>query len=203
MSSPEEVLRRVGVSRTFGPTYQGDDLRYPGVHFSFEDDSALEGGKKNSLDDRTQEVKRVLISQKLPDGAERDALDEVVGCAAMNGQIVQALVQVSAFSTKSSLLEVQCAFQIHVGVTLKLHQTSKPLVIRIGETTAQDLTLDLGAPLRVYYKEDDRMGIHSGSETSPDTRMPETECKFIPVTLGPMFIPFTCRFLQLLSVWYR
>lgn len=154
MSSPEEVLRRVGVSRTFGPTYQGDDLRYPGVHFSFEDDSALEGGKKSSLDDRTQEVKRVLISQKLPDGAERDALDEVVDCAAMNGQIVQALVK------------------IHVGVTLRLHQSSKPLQIRIGETTAQDLTLDLGAPLRVYYKDDDRMGIHSASE---ETRTPETE----------------------------
>lgn len=34
LSSPEDVLVRLGVNRTFGPTYPGDDLRYPGVSFS-------------------------------------------------------------------------------------------------------------------------------------------------------------------------
>ena len=33
--------------------------------------------------------------------------------------------------------------------------------VKLGETTAQDLTLDLGPPLRVHYKEDERMSIHA------------------------------------------
>lgn len=32
-----------------------------------------------------------------------------------------------------------------------------PMEIIIGETTSQDLLLDLGAPLRKHWKEDDRM----------------------------------------------
>src|SRR3984957_8506769 len=38
LSSSEEVLVRLCVSRHFGPTYPGDDLRYPGVSFTFEED---------------------------------------------------------------------------------------------------------------------------------------------------------------------
>ena len=37
--------------------------------------------------------------------------------------------------------------------------------VRLGYTTAQDLTVELGPPLRVYYKEDDRMAIHSRNKT--------------------------------------
>jgi len=41
--------------------------------------------------------------------------------------------------------------------------TSRPLHIKIGQTTAQDLNLDLGPPLRIHYKEDERMSIHAAS----------------------------------------
>jgi hypothetical protein len=50
-----------------------------------------------------------------------------------------------------------------------------PLHVRLGETRAQDLTLDLGPPLRVHYRDDERMKIHAVSPSS----QPEgaTSCK--------------------------
>lgn len=95
LSSSEEILRRVIVSRTFGPTYPGDDLRYPGLWFSFEEDGIGEGLKGAQLEDRMQEVKRVLISQKGNDGKDQDALDEVAESSIMAGDIRQAVVKAS------------------------------------------------------------------------------------------------------------
>ncbi|KZT20389.1 UPF0183-domain-containing protein [Neolentinus lepideus HHB14362 ss-1] len=154
LSSPEEILRRLGVSRTFGPTYPGDDLHYPGVWFSFEEDRIGEGIKASSpghVEDRMQEVKRVIVSQKGPEGDERDALDEVLESSSMHSDIAKAIVKV------------------HVGVALYQHLPSaEPIHIRLGVTTAQDLLCDLGAPLRTHYKEDDRMSIHSTRETEEE-----------------------------------
>ncbi|KAF9446958.1 UPF0183-domain-containing protein [Macrolepiota fuliginosa MF-IS2] len=157
LSSPEEVLRRVGVSRTFGPTYPtgSDDLRYPGLWFSFEEDvrpidvgvgkgAHVTGLKGKQAEDRLQEVKKIMISQKGNDGKAQDALDEVAECPAMHGDIERAIIK------------------LHDGIRLYFYPTgTKPLHIRLNETTAQDLTLDLGPPLRVHYKEDERMTIHS------------------------------------------
>ncbi|KAF9076744.1 hypothetical protein BDP27DRAFT_1413894 [Rhodocollybia butyracea] len=112
LSSTDEVLRRVGVSRTFGPTYAGDDLRYPGVC------SAL---------------KRMFLFRKKEAEEQGDVLGEVAECPVMNGDISLAVVKV------------------HDGVTLHFHpSTSMPVHVRIGTTTAQDLTIALGHPLRTY-----------------------------------------------------
>ncbi|KAI0677565.1 UPF0183-domain-containing protein [Trametes maxima] len=151
LSSSEDVLKRVGVSRVFGPTYPGDDLRYPGVSFSFEEDSRGDTLKSPTaqLDDRQQEVKRVILSQKNPDNEPKDALDEVSECAAMAGELSRAIVKV------------------HEGVTLQFYPSgSEPVQVLLGSSTAQDLTVELGPPLRVHYKEDDRMTIHSRSSQS-------------------------------------
>jgi hypothetical protein len=153
ISSSEDVLVRVCVSRTFGPTYPGDDLRYPGVLFSFEEDVIGEGlkGVATLSDDRMHEVKRVIVGQKGGDGEEQDALDEVKECPVMYGDVARAVVKV------------------HDGIILHFHpSSSQPIHIRIGETTAQDLNVDLGPPLRVHYKEDDRMTIHSTSRSTED-----------------------------------
>ncbi|KDQ64597.1 hypothetical protein JAAARDRAFT_75176 [Jaapia argillacea MUCL 33604] len=196
-----EVLRRLGVSRTFGPTYEGDDLRYPGVWFNFDEDPRLtipEGLKSPVLsprsstsathahtksksrtsnvgtpptgtphghhpEDRMQEVKRVIVLQKLAGGAEaeaeRDALSEVLESPIMYGDIFRAVVK------------------IHNGVTLDFYPQShsQPVHIQIGVTTAQDLQLDLGPPLRVHYKEDDRMTIHA---TAPRNAEDESEVDY-------------------------
>lgn len=97
LSSAEEILIKVGVSRTFGPTYPGDDLRYPGVSFSFEEDVISEGLKTVSKhsEDRVQEVKRIIVGQKGVDGQEGDALDEVAECPVMFGDISRAIVKVN------------------------------------------------------------------------------------------------------------
>lgn len=53
-----------------------------------------EGLKGTRSEDRQQEVKRVLISQKGNDGKDQDALDEVDECPVMYGDIKQAVVKV-------------------------------------------------------------------------------------------------------------
>ncbi|KAF9534222.1 hypothetical protein CPB83DRAFT_755761 [Crepidotus variabilis] len=147
LSSPNEVLRRVGVSKMFGPTYPGDELRYPGIWFSFEEDGIGEGLTAPRPGDKAQEVKRIIILQNERDGSNSaiDALDEVHECAAMTGELARAIVKV------------------HDGVTLQFHPIafSTFLHVGIGETTAQDLQLELGPPPRIHYKEDERMKIHA------------------------------------------
>ncbi|KAG2042338.1 hypothetical protein BDR03DRAFT_889911 [Suillus americanus] len=145
ISSSAEPLVRVHVSRTFGPTYPGDELKYPGIWFSFDDDNVNEGfkGGITHLEQRTQEVKRIFIRQKSVDGEERDALDEVLPCPIMHGDISSAVIK------------------IHDGVDFSFFSSTLLLQVRIGETTAQDLTIDLGPPSRVHHKEDERMTIHS------------------------------------------
>lgn len=59
--------------------------------------------------------------------------------------------------------------KIHEGITLYFYPSgSEPIRILLGSSTAQDLTCDLGPPLRVHYKEDDRMTIHSRSGSTED-----------------------------------
>jgi len=94
LSSADEVLRRIGVSRAFGPTYPGDELRYPGLWFSFEEDGIAEGLGVLHSGDRMQEVKRILISQIEPDGKAQDALDEINENAIMAGDLARAVVKV-------------------------------------------------------------------------------------------------------------
>ncbi|KAG9218976.1 hypothetical protein CCMSSC00406_0001386 [Pleurotus cornucopiae] len=154
LSSMDQVLRRSGVNKTFGPTYAGEDLKYPGLWFSFEEDGLGEGIKGNHAEDRGQVVKRVFVSQKPLDGSDRDALDEVIESPTMAGEVAKAIVK------------------IHVGITLFFHPigSTEPLHIRLGETTAQDLTVDLGPPSRKHYKDDDRMTIHSTSSANEEDR---------------------------------
>ena len=97
LSSPQEILRRSGVSKVFGPTYPGDELRYPGLWFSFDEDGLGEGLKVPHAGDRMQEVRRIVISQIDPGGKTYDALDEVNECAAMAGELARAVVKVSLF----------------------------------------------------------------------------------------------------------
>jgi hypothetical protein len=81
----------VDVRRTFGPTYEGEDLRYPGVWFSFDEGSRQPTGQ---ADDRQLEVKTITICQY--NGQELDAFDEVLECPVMCGDISSAVVKVSS-----------------------------------------------------------------------------------------------------------
>jgi len=133
---PDQILRRVDVNRAIGPTYEGEELRYPGVWFSF-DEHAI------PPQDQNQEIKTITVSQH--NGQERDALEEVLECPVMCGDVARAVAKV------------------HRGIMLHFYptSTSEPVFVEIGATTAQDLFVDLGAPSRTHYREDDRMHIHS------------------------------------------
>ncbi|TDL29548.1 hypothetical protein BD410DRAFT_758470 [Rickenella mellea] len=150
LSSSDEKLKRVDVSRHFGPTYPGDGLQYPGVIFSFDEDGIAEGfvSPISGVDDRLREVRRVIVTQNDPDGEESDALDEVLELPSMFGSIRRAVVKAGE------------------GIDMYFYpSSSQPVRVRIGMTSAQDLNCDLGPPLRVYHKEDDRMAIHATKQS--------------------------------------
>lgn len=89
---------KIQISRIFGPTYPGDELRYPGVWFSFDDDAINDGLKGSSshaiADNRSKEVKRIIVTQKDVQDGGRDPLDEVTLCPVMYGDISRAIVKV-------------------------------------------------------------------------------------------------------------
>jgi hypothetical protein len=60
-------------------------------------------------------------------------------------------------------LEEMANMKPNKGVTI---HNPDPIDILIGETTAQDILLDLGSPLRRFVKEDDRMERIWGGQAS-------------------------------------
>ena len=147
--APDQVLRRVDISRAVGPTYEGEELRYPGVWFSPDENAASQ--------DQSQEIKSITITQN--NGQDRDALQEVIECPVMCGDIARAVVKV------------------HKGVVLHLYPTaaSESCFVEVGVTTVQDLCVELGTPSRTHYREDDRMHIHSRQRT--DEEEDDSSCK--------------------------
>ena len=93
LSSANKDLRRVNVNLAFGPTYPGEDLRYPGVRFCFDDEGLRDTAKEQ--EDRSQQVVRLLITQTDPSGGEIDALSEVVVSSIMYGELAEAIAKVS------------------------------------------------------------------------------------------------------------
>ncbi|WVQ99464.1 hypothetical protein IAU59_006599 [Kwoniella sp. CBS 9459] len=59
-----------------------------------------------------------------------------------------------------------CVLQPNLGVTLAL-DAEQVIEVVIGQTTAQDLSLDLGPPLRKFWKEDDRLEKMWGGHSEP------------------------------------
>lgn len=167
----DQILRRVDVCRAIGPTYEGEELRYPGIWFSFDEHAP-------APQDQNQEIKTITISQH--NGQDRDALEEVIECPVMCGDIARAVVKV------------------HQGVMLHFYPTadSEPFFAEIGVTTAQDLSVDLGAPERTHYREDDRMHIHSRQKTDEEDDDSSCECPVLRQAFHLLYHPF--RFLQLL-----
>lgn len=95
LSSSQETLRRVGVSKTFGPTFPAAGLRYPGVWFSFDEDGMGDGIKRS--DERKQEVKSLVIQQKTSDDQEQDPLAEVHVCPVMYTDLSSVDIRVSLY----------------------------------------------------------------------------------------------------------
>ena len=107
LSSPDKDLRRVNVNLAFGPTYPGEDLRYPGVRFCFDDEGLRDKVKEH--DDRSQEVVRLLITQTQPSSGEIDALSEVRVSPMMYGERAEAIAKVSEIFLRRSCFIMECA----------------------------------------------------------------------------------------------
>ncbi|CAE6494399.1 unnamed protein product [Rhizoctonia solani] len=154
LSGPDVVPHRTAVQRMMGPTYKGDRMRYPGVWFSFEDDVPGATGVTNP-EESNAEVKRVVVTQR-QEQTEHDRQEdgEVVPNATMYGDVKRAVIQ------------------IHDGIYLYFFTPDSddpPIHIRLGVTTAEDLTCDLGPPVLTHYKEDDRMSIHATGQDDEES----------------------------------
>jgi len=127
------------VNKAFGPTYDWDSMKYPGVSFMFDEDplAAVGMGTARVGDgDKSAEVKRIMVEE---------------------GQIMWGDVS-------------KAMIKVHQGVTLYFYPgESNALQALLGTTTAQDLQVDLGPPIRVHYKEDDRMTIHATNQLEENT----------------------------------
>lgn len=74
-------------------------MRFPGIWFGFEEDGVLGSHPihGHSNDDRNQEVKRVVVTQRGAgdeSGSERDTLDEPLECSEMYGELKEATIKV-------------------------------------------------------------------------------------------------------------
>lgn len=104
------------MNQVFGPTYVGDVMRYPGAWFGFEEDgmggigSATGHTMGHGKDDRNQEVKRIVVTQRSPGGEDTtqdmDALDEPLECSEMIGDLKEALVKVRTLCIRGQLLYI-------------------------------------------------------------------------------------------------
>lgn len=159
-----------------GPTYGStgsSKLSYPGISFDL---SSTSGGREDP-------VESITISPRSNEPA-------------LLGPISSVIIQVHLSSTpyyRSSRLSES---QPNQGVTI---YRPDPLEIIIGETTAQDLLLDLGAPPRKYWKEDDRVARMWGSSES--TEDDKGGCGSEESMLVSHVAADVLRFLELLSIW--
>ena len=87
------------MNKAFGPTYDWDSMKYPGVSFIFDEDPLTAvgmGTARGGEGDKNAEVKRVIVSEKFPDGHEADPFGEVLEGQILWGNISKAVIKVCA-----------------------------------------------------------------------------------------------------------
>ncbi|KAB5594594.1 hypothetical protein CTheo_1916 [Ceratobasidium theobromae] len=155
LSGPDVVLRRTAVQRMMGPTYKGERMRYPGVWFSFEDDTpGVSSSNNGNAVEGNAEVKRVVVTQRQETEQDKEDADEILPNPAMYGDVRKAIIKA------------------HDGIYLHFYapeQDGPPIHVRLGVTTAEDLTCDLGPPVLTHFKEDDRMAIHATAQDDEES----------------------------------
>lgn len=102
LSGPDVVLRRTAVQRMMGPTYKGERMRYPGVWFSFEDDTpGVSSSNNGNAVEGNAEVKRVVVTQRQETEQDKEDADEILPNPAMYGDVRKAIIKVN--TSKQSL----------------------------------------------------------------------------------------------------
>jgi hypothetical protein len=134
LSSNAQPLTRARVGRILGPTYGGGEkMVYPGITLGFD------GPGK----DREDDVKSLKVMGK--------GEGEVASLSA----VMSVIIHVSPVQSHTIVSYVLRPSKPGIGVIIGL--ADGPINVKLGETTVQDILLDLGPPLRKYYKEDDRV----------------------------------------------
>lgn len=120
LSGPDVVLTRTAVQRTMGPTYKGERMKYPGVWFSFDEDTpgAVSGGGVNTSDGNT-EVKRIVLTQRQEsgEGEKEESTDEVIPNSVMYGDIKRAAIKVSIVDAIFAVIMIYCHIRYTRGLT--------------------------------------------------------------------------------------
>lgn len=71
-------------------------------------------------------------------------------------------------------------FKPHEGVDLYFYPSdSAKRTLRLGVSTAEDIRHELGDPISIYYKEDDRISIHAPSYED-DAPLNSCKCSMCP-----------------------
>ncbi|EGG09185.1 uncharacterized protein MELLADRAFT_115857 [Melampsora larici-populina 98AG31] len=147
------------IHRLFGPTYpplphvahpEETLISYPGVAFSFQNQVlnrvilSVQPSEINEDESESHQLAEAYYKPKMPQYL--DCIDGDISCAAVRlGSRPDSIPTTVCFSFKSS-------------------SPSNPISdvnVVIGESTSEDIMCDFGAPLRTFWKEDDRMKIHA------------------------------------------
>ncbi|KAG9052371.1 hypothetical protein FS842_009982 [Serendipita sp. 407] len=146
-------------------------MRYPGVTFMFDDETPASsslgsggGSMRRAIDvadeNKRAEVRKIVIMQR-GDGREQvDAFEEVLEHPIMNGDLKRVVIKVNQ------------------GIDMYFYPSSlspSPRKLLLGQSSAEDIRYELGEPMSVHYKDDDRITIHGASDHESDPSL--NSCK--------------------------
>ncbi|ORX45512.1 UPF0183-domain-containing protein [Hesseltinella vesiculosa] len=180
VSSSRTIPTFLSIYKSFGPTYPGDfdepqctyTLSYPGVSFAFPIPTKYHDIYKQSND----------LPLEFPDGTTPIASKLYVFPSQSPNWVSAALPNISKLLTEIGdglkygkwgrrdvekvvakvSQGIELHFPSHEGKDEGQHQVD----ILLGCTTVQEILSDLGRPSRLFYKEEDKMKIHSVDEPS-------------------------------------
>ncbi|GAA6020823.1 hypothetical protein JCM11491_004665 [Sporobolomyces phaffii] len=184
---PEDVVRTV--RRVLGPTYGSSTvshdeemLNYPGVAFGVTANAhVLERNERTGS--RLNRI--VLTPLPTPSGHSTPAVP--VDKAWLH-PILPRSPPIAAGDLRLARILLDPATRVPTSTTLYFHPARddpiEPVMLEIGHTTSEDILCDLGAAVRSFWKEDDRMSIHNAAATpSSSTRDPTLD-------LNPYFLSY-------------
>lgn len=97
LAAPNHPMRKAGVVNTFGPTYSGDIIRYPGIIFSCLDDGNEigKGQQRKPVDSTALEIQKIVI-QPIEAMEADESMRETIEYPIMIGDISHVIAEVSS-----------------------------------------------------------------------------------------------------------
>ncbi|KAI1362707.1 hypothetical protein F5Y08DRAFT_311229 [Xylaria arbuscula] len=166
---------RTVYNRLFGPTYAGeyipsDDgtgiyvLSYPGVAFNFPLPVSAYKPDKDVVSLLSSATSQTAVSMAIFSGKSWKAARETLWT-----ETLPSIKSTSIMSKTRDIVPDEISLvKIHGGGRLQLFKrwTDNSVWINLGETTPQELLIELGPPDAIYRKNDQRMYIHKNRTAS-------------------------------------